>query len=156
MSNDTSHKFQPRPPVIAAILIFMVTVSFAVMSQSGVLHVGGVIRHPHHTTTTIATSGTSTPRNQVLVQVANGTKKLGLARFETQQLAAQGWNMLTGINGPRVGRTTIYYKPNYADAAATIQKFLGSGSLLSWTGPSPVPVSGVCHILVVVGPDLAN
>ena len=156
MSNDNSHKFQPRPPAITAIVVAMVSISFVLLSHVGVLRVGGVIRHPHHTTTTVDASGTSTPRNQVLVQVANGTKKLGLARFETQQLAAQGWNMLTGINGPRVGRTTIYYKPNYADAAATIQKFLGSGSLLSWTGPSPVPGSGVCHILVVVGPDLAN
>ena len=137
-------------------MVIMIGLAAVLTITSGNLRAGGVIRHPHHTTTTVDTSGTSTPRNQVLVQVANGTKKLGLARFETQQLAAQGWNMLTGINGPRVGRTTIYYKPNYADAAATIQKFLGSGLLLSWTGPSPVPGSGVCHILVVVGPDLAN
>jgi hypothetical protein len=123
---------------------------------SGNLRVGGVIRHPHHTSTTVATSSGTIARSEVLVQVANGTKKLGLARFETQQLAAQGWNMLPGINGPRVGHTAIYYKAGYAESAAAIQKFLGSGSLLTLNGPSPVPGSANCHILVVVGPDLAN
>lgn len=156
MSTDRSAKFQPRNSVIGAILAIMIGLSAVLTVTSGNLRVGGVIRHPHHTSTTVATSSGTITRSEVLVQVANGTKKLGLARFETQQLAAQGWNMLPGINGPRVGRTAIYYKPGYADAAAAVQKFLGAGSLLSWTGPSPVPGSAPCHIVVIVGPDLAN
>jgi len=156
MTSDASKHLQPSPAVIGGILILMLSLSVLLGLTSGNLKVGGVIRHPHHTSTTVATSSGTVARSEVLVQVANGTKKQGLARFETQQLAAQGWNMLPGINGPRVGHTAIYYKPGYADSAAAIQKFLGSGSLLTLTGASPVPGTANCHILVVVGPDLAN
>jgi len=156
MSREDSPHFQPSPAVMGGILSLMLGLSVLLGLTSGNLKVGGVIRHPHHTATTVATSNGTIARSEVLVQVANGTKKQGLARFETQQLAAQGWNMLPGINGPRVGRTAIYYKPGYADSAAAIQKFLGSGSLFTLTGSSPVPGSANCHILVVVGPDLAN
>ena len=156
MTPDASKQFQPSPAAIGGILFVMLGLSVVLGLTSGNLKVGGVIHHPHHTATTVPTSSGTVTRSEVLVQVANGTKKQGLARFETQQLAAQGWNMLPGINGPRVGHTAIYYKPGYADSAAVIQKFLGSGSLLTLNGPSPVPGTATCHILVVVGPDLAN
>lgn len=156
MNPDASKQFQPSPIVIGGILAAMLGLSVLLGLTSGNLRVGGVIRHPHHTLTTVATSSGTVARSEVLVQVANGTKKQGLARFETQQLAAQGWNVLPGINGPRVGRTAIYYKPGYAESAAAIQKFLGSGSLLTFPGSSPVPGSVRYHVLVIVGPDLAN
>lgn len=156
MSTDRTAKFQPRNSVIGAILVIMIGLAAVLTMTSGNLRAGGVIRHPHHTSTTVTQNTGNVVRSEVVVQVANGTKKQGLARFETQQLAAQGWNMLPGINGPRVGHTAIYYKPGFANSAAAIQKFLGSGSLLAFPSSSPVPGSANCHILIVVGPDLAN
>ena len=156
MTPNASKQLQPSPAVIGGILMVMLSMSVLLGLTSGNLKVGGVIRHPHHASTTLTTGNDTVTRSEILVQVANGTKKQGLARFETQQLAAQGWNMLPGINGPRVGHTAIYYKPGYADSAAAIQKFLGSGSLLTMSSASPVPGMANCYILVVVGPDLAN
>jgi hypothetical protein len=158
LSTDSTTHFQPSNRVIAAIVGAMLLVLVPLIYSSDTLAVGGKRHHVNHsaTATTAPTTATTVPRSAIRVQVANGTAKKGLARFYSQQLAAQGWNMQLYVNGPHISHTIIYYRDGYIDAATTVQQFLHSGALIPMPQSPPVAGAAGSNVLVLLGPDLAN
>lgn len=114
--------YQPSSALAVALLVlFMASVALVLHSVNS-LPVGGTPNSTGHhpTTTSTSTSTTTIPRSQVLVQVANGTTKTGLARTFTTQLQPHGWDVLPPINGASASTTVVYYKPGFQWAANSI------------------------------------
>jgi hypothetical protein len=138
------------------LLTFGLFVFFALRAVPSI-SVDGKIKDHHATTTPVnGVTTTTLGRSQVRVQVANGTKTPGLAAAVTARLITQGWNVLPKLNGPRVGHTAIYYKPDFASQAVLIRQFLEVGTLQLWTGAAPVPGALDDQIIVLLGPDISH
>lgn len=112
--------YQPSPAIAVGLLVlFMVCVGLVLHSVNS-LPVGGATNTTAVRTTTSTPSSTTIPRSQVLVQVANGTSQVGLARTFTTQLQPHGWDVLPPINGKVVSSSVVYYKPGFQWAATAV------------------------------------
>lgn len=101
------------------------------------------------TTTTIVAAR---PPDQVLVRVANGARRAGVAGAGTETLQAAGYPTLSPKNGPTVDTSVVYYRSGYAADAAKIAEALG----LQPTQIEPMPADpGVdiadAHVLALLG-----
>ena len=148
---------QPSPRVIGVILVAFILASFFSLRAVDAISIDGKV-HKDHTTSSLADGVTTTTlsRAQVRVQVANGTKTAGLARTVTQRLMTQGWDMMPGINGPRVSRTVIYYRAGFVGEAMSIHQYLNVGSIPQMGASSPVPGAIDDDVVVLIGTDLAH
>ena len=109
----------------------------------------------HHTTTTIST----VPKNQIKVQVANGTSTAGVATQITSTLQAAGWNMLPPVNATSTAsKSVVYYAANRKWAAEEIaaELKLPASSVTALTTSVPVPGAAGDDVVVLIGPDLAT
>jgi len=154
----------------AAVLVVAAVVLGVVLLNAGNHQSSGSAATPTTTTTLPASSTTTThaasgsrstttvPRSSVHVQVANGTQKGSIAADYTQELQAQGWNMLAAEDTTTaVNASTVYYAAGQQAAAAEIASFLAlpPSSVTQITSAVPVPSIAGVDVLVVAGPDLA-
>lgn len=155
--NKPKGQHQPSPRVIGVILVTFILASLFSLHAVSAISIDGKV-HAGHTSTSLAEGETTTTlsRAQVRVQVANGTKTPGLARTVTQRLMTQGWDMMPGINGPRVSRTVIYYRAGFVGEAMSIHQYLNVGSIQQMGASSPVSGAIDDDVVVLVGPDLAH
>lgn len=141
---------QPRPALAVALLVLFLVCVALVLHSVGSLPVGGVpstsVVHPTTTTTTTST----VPKSEVIVQVANGTTKSGIAKMYSNQLVTDGWSPLVPIDGTTSSGTIVYYKPGFEWAAKSINKSLNvTGSVVKALGHA-TPCSHAQHDDVVV------
>lgn len=144
--------YQPSTALAVVLLVlFMASVALVLHSVNS-LPVGGSPNGtgPHVTTTSTSTSSTTLPRSQVLVQVANGTTKTGLARTFTTQLQPHGWDVLPPINGVLASTTVVYYKPGFEWAATSIATSLNVARSSVTPLGSAKPCTNAQHDDVVV------
>ena len=109
----------------------------------------------HHATTTT----TTIPKDQVKVQVANGTSTAGVATQITSTLQTAGWNMLPPVNATAAAsKSVVYYAANRKWAAEEIaaELKLPASSVTALTTSVPVPGAAGDDVVVLVGPDLAS
>lgn len=113
--SPVSHLDTGRAGFIAVLLAVVILITLTAIKGTG---------SSTTTTTTSSTSTTTTlPRNQVKVQVANGSGIAGIAAQVTDQLQTLGWNTLPKENASSstvILKTTIYYAPNREWAAREI------------------------------------
>ena len=106
------------------------------------------------------TSTTSTiPKNQVKVQVANGTSTSGVATTLTNTLQTAGWNTLPPVNATSsASSSVVYYAANRKWAAEEIatELKLSSSAVQPLTTSVPVPGAAGDDVIVLIGPDLAS
>jgi hypothetical protein len=76
---------------------------------------------PEETTTIVA----ARPPDEVLVRVANGARRAGVAGAGTETLQAAGYPTLSPKNGPAVDDSVVYYRSGYAADAAKVAELLG-------------------------------
>jgi hypothetical protein len=112
---------QPSPVLAVALLVLFVACVALVLHSVNTLPVGGIpstsIVHPTTTTTS-----TTIPKSEVIVQVANGTDRSGLARTISDQLVVDGWTPQVPIDGESAPTTVVYYRPGFKWAAKSIGK----------------------------------
>ena len=106
------------------------------------------ITEPEQTTTIVA----ARPPDEVLVRVANGARRAGVAGAGTETLQAAGYPTLSPKNGPTIDASVVYYRSGYAADAAKIAEVLG----LEPTQIEPMPADpGVdiadAHVLALLG-----
>ena len=92
------------------------------------------------------------PRDEVLVRVANGARRVGVAGAGTEALQAAGYPTLSPKNGPTMDDSVIYYLSGYEADAAKIAEILG----LDATQIEPMPADpGVpldqAHVIALLG-----
>src|SRR3974390_2744309 len=120
-----SRQYQPRPLVAGILLaLFVATVALA-MSHVRAVPVGGTSNGSSTSTTSPTRTTTPRPKNLVVVQVANGTSRRGIAHTATYQLQRVGWNVQAPANGPTAARTVIYFENSYHPSALQIAHDLG-------------------------------
>lgn len=103
---------------------------------------------PEETTTIVA----SRPPDEVLVRVANGARRAGVAGAGTETLDAAGYATLSPKNGPTVDDSVVYYRSGYAADAAKVAEVLG----LDPTQIEPMPADpgvdiGDAKVLALLG-----
>ncbi len=154
--------YQPSPRVAIALLIAFVISLIAVFHYVNPISVNGhtvVTTAPTTTTTSANSTSTTLPREQVKVQVANGTSIHGLARTYTTELQSNQWGVLQQINAPHsVARTVIYYRLGFQWAARAIASQIHAPQssvrrLEHFTG---VPGYNIDDVIVILGPDIAH
>ena len=112
-------------------------------------------QHPKKPTSTTSTI----PKNQVKVQVANGTSTSGVATTLTNTLQAAGWNTLPPVNATSsASSSVVYYAANRKWAAEEIatELKLSSSAVQPLTTSVPVPGAAGDDVIVLIGPDLAS
>ena len=133
-------------------VLFAVVILLALSAIKGTGSGGGA------TTTTTPSSSTTTtlPRNQIKVQVANGSGLSGIAAQVTNQLQTQGWNTLppeNASNGVTIPATTVYYATNQLWAAQEIARSLGvpSGDIAPITSSTQAAGASGDDVVVILG-----
>ncbi|MCP3988689.1 MAG: LytR C-terminal domain-containing protein [Actinomycetia bacterium] len=65
------------------------------------------------------------PPDEVLVRVANGARRAGVAGAGTETLQAAGYPTLSPKNGPTLDTSVVYYISGYAADAVKVAEVLG-------------------------------
>jgi hypothetical protein len=151
-SSSAGSHYQPGIAVVLIILVLFVGAATLMLRSPGPSKPSSVT-----TTTTTVPSRDVIPKTRVRVQVANGTDKTGLARLYTQRLMTLGWDALPEMNGPRVGKTIIYFHTGFVWAAREIAHDIKVQATQIKPLHSLPSVSGAASddIVVILGPDLA-
>lgn len=109
-------------------------------------------------TSTTSSTVALRPNGEVKVLVANGTSVGGAAKVTTDQLKAAGYTTGTPTNHPNVTATIVYFVAGYDPEAAALATTLGVAATAVTPIPAVAPVADLqgAHILVVIGPDIAQ
>jgi hypothetical protein len=75
--------------------------------------------------TTTSTLPETRPPGEVLVRVANGARRRGVAGAGTEAVIAAGYQTLPPKNGPTMDASVVYYANGYAAEAAGVAEVLG-------------------------------
>lgn len=105
------------------------------------------------------TAPTARPPGEVKVLSANATRTEGAAGRITERLRLAGYNvLLPPTDAPREDASVVYFTPGYEVEAQLIAETLGVPltSVKPLPTPAPIPDLRDAHVLVLVGPDLAN
>lgn len=94
------------------------------------------------------------PAADVIVRVANGARRRGVAGNGTAVLDAEGYLTLSPKNGPTIDESVVYYVSGFAADAAAVAELLG----LEATQIEPMPSDpGVAiedaHVIAILGAD---
>jgi len=148
--SSVSHLDTGRAGFIAVLFAVVMLLAFSAVKVTG--------SSGSTTTTTVPRSSTTTtlPRNQIKVQVTNGSGISGIAAQVTNDLQTQGWNTLPpeNISGSgTIPKTTIYYAPNQEWAAKQIAGNLKvpSTQLRPTTASTPAAGASGDDVVVVLG-----
>lgn len=99
------------------------------------------------------------PPGEVKVLSANATRTEGAAGRITERLRLAGYNVvLPPTDAPREDASVVYFTPGYEVEAQVIAETLGVPltSVRPLPTPAPIPDLRDAHVLVLVGPELAN
>lgn len=98
------------------------------------------------------------PPGEVKVLSANATRTEGAAAKITERLRLAGYNVVPPTDAPRQDATVIHFTPGYEVEAQVIAETLGVPltSVRPLPTPPPIPDLREAHVLVLVGPELAN
>ncbi len=101
---------------------------------------------------TTSTLPESRPPAEVLVRVANGARREGVAGAGTEAVVAAGYETLPPKNGPTSENSIVYYANGYAADAASVAELLGLEPTAIEAMPSDpgVPIEGA-NIIVLLG-----
>ena len=106
----------------------------------------------------IDTTPAARPPGQVKVLSANATRTEGAAGRITEQLRLAGYNVVPPTDAPRQDASVVHFTPGYEAEAQIIAETLGVPltSVRPLPTPAPIPDLREAHVLVLVGPELAN
>lgn len=106
----------------------------------------------------IDASPTARPPGEVKVLSANATRTEGAAGRVTEKLRLAGYLVVPPTDAPRQDATVIHFAPGYEVEAQIIAEVLGVPlpSVRPLPTPAPIPDLRDAHVLVLVGPELAN
>lgn len=106
----------------------------------------------------VDTAPTTRPPGEVKVLSANATRSEGAAGRITERLRLAGYNVVPPTDAPREDVTEIFFTTGYEVEARVIAELLGLSATSVKPMPTPPPISDMrdAHVLVLVGPDLAN
>lgn len=106
----------------------------------------------------VDTAPTARPPGEVKVLSANATRTEGAAGRITERLRLAGYNVVPPTDAPREDATEIFFTTGYEVEAQVIADTLGVPATSVKPLPTPAPISDLrdAHVLVLVGPDLAN
>ena len=92
------------------------------------------------------------PPAEVIVRVANGARRKGVAGAGTEAVVAAGYQTLPPKNGPTTETSIVYYANGYAAEAATVAELLGLELTAIEAMPSDpgVPIEGA-HLIALLG-----
>ncbi|HUR49363.1 MAG TPA: LytR C-terminal domain-containing protein [Acidimicrobiales bacterium] len=98
------------------------------------------------------------PPGEVKVLSANATRTEGAAGRVTEKLRLAGYLVVPPTDAPRQDATVIHFAPGYEVEAQIIAEVLGVPlpSVRPLPTPAPIPDLRDAHVLVMVGPELAN
>ena len=98
------------------------------------------------------------PPGEVKVLSANATRTEGAAGRITERLRLAGYNVVPPTDAPREDATEIFFTTGYEAEAQVIAETLGVPPTSVKPLPTPAPISDLrdAHVLVLVGPELAN
>ena len=101
---------------------------------------------------------TARPPGEVKVLSANATRTEGAAGRITERLRLAGYNVVPPTDAPREDATEIFFTTGYEVEAQVIAETLGVPPTSVKPLPTPAPISDLrdAHVLVLVGPELAN
>ena len=101
---------------------------------------------------------TAKPPGEVKVLSANATRTEGAGGRITERLRLAGYNVVPPTDAPREDATEIFFTTGYEVEAQVIAETLGVPATSVKPLPTPPPISDMrdAHVLVLVGPDLAN
>lgn len=104
-------------------------------------------------------SAAARPPGEVKVLSANATRTEGAAGKVTEKLRVAGYLVVVPpTDAPRQDATLIHFTPGYEMEAQIIAEVLGLPlpSVRPLPTPAPIPDLRDAHVLVLVGPELAN
>lgn len=106
----------------------------------------------------IDSAPTARPPGEVKVLSANATRTEGAAGRITEKLRLAGYLVVPPTDAPRQDATVIHFTPGYEVEAQIIAEVLGVPlpSVRPMPTPTPIPDVRDAHVLVLVGPELAN
>lgn len=92
------------------------------------------------------------PPGEVLVRVANGARRAGVAGAGTEAVTAAGYQTLPPKNGPTKETSIVYYANGYAVEAAKVAELLGlePTSIEVMPGDPGVPIEGA-NLIALLG-----
>lgn len=98
------------------------------------------------------------PPGEVKVLSANATRTEGAGAKVTERLRLAGYNVVPPTDAPRQDATVIHFTPGYEVEAQVIAEALGVPltSVRPLPTPAPIPDLRDAHVVVLVGPELAN
>lgn len=98
------------------------------------------------------------PPGEVKVLSANATRTEGAAGKVTEKLRLAGYLVVPPTDAPRQDATVVHFTPGYEVEAQIIAEVLGVPltSVRPLPTPAPIPDLRDSHVLVLVGPELAN
>lgn len=105
------------------------------------------------------TTPAARPPGEVKVLSANATRTEGAAGRITERLRLAGYNVVQPpTDAPREDTSIVYFTPGYEVEAQVIAETLGVPvtSVRPLPTPPPIPDLRDAHVLVLVGPEIAN
>ena len=101
---------------------------------------------------TATTLPVTRPPAEVIVRVANGARRTGVAGAGTEAVVAAGYQTLSPKNGPTTETSIVYYANGYAAEAASVAELLGLDltSIEAMPSDPGVPIEGA-HLIALLG-----
>lgn len=119
---------------------------------------GGATTIPGDDDEPLDTTPAARPPAEVKVLSANATRTEGAAARITETLRLAGYFVVPPTDAPRQDASVIHFTPGYEVEAQVIAETLGVPLTAVRPLPTPPPIPDLrdAHVLVLVGPELAN